>query len=258
MEAVSVLFSLASMCLVIAGAASPWLSFQAPNAPQLTFGLLTFCSSGNCVAMSQAPYTGDLCELKAAAALLFIAFIFAFLSLLTGATLAAGSDALIADHKLKIVFSLSALLLTFIGCVIACNQVRASKSLGRGPAALLHPLFLTTPLPHHRSLLWCSPGVPLLHLAKQPVHVPGQRAQVHAAAWVFLHHFQPPALLHHLYSRRCFSEAQPLKERGKWSRHLSRHAAQLAHAHYPLPRYVTTERRFSEPPGGSMRPAPCF
>lgn len=153
MEAVSVLFSLASMCLVIAGAASPWLSFQAPNAPQLTFGLLTFCSSGNCVAMSQAPYTGDLCELKAAAALLFIAFIFAFLSLLTGATLAAGSDALIADHKLKIVFSLSALLLTFIGCVIACNQVRAPQSLGRGPAALLHSLFLTTPLPLHHSLV---------------------------------------------------------------------------------------------------------
>ncbi len=123
----SVFMSLVSFCLVISGAASPWLGFSAPNVPSLTFGLLSFCSSGNCVAMTQAPYTGDLCQLKVTAALLFVSFIFSFFSFLTGTLLAAGSDAGIADVKLKLTFSLTALLVCFMGTVIGCNQVRGAQ-----------------------------------------------------------------------------------------------------------------------------------
>ena len=111
-------FSLLSFCLVISGAASPWLGFTAPNSPSLTFGLLSFCSGGNCVSMTQAPFTGDLCELKVTAAFLFISFIFSFFSFLTGAAMATGSDAAIADSKLKIVFSLTALFTAFTGGVM--------------------------------------------------------------------------------------------------------------------------------------------
>jgi hypothetical protein len=120
----ALLLSLVSFCLVISGASVPWLGFSAPNAPTLTFGLLSFCSGGNCISMTQAPYTGDLCQLKVTAALLFVAFIFSFFSFLTGAALAAGSDAVIADIKLKVVFSCAALLVTFMGAVIGCHQVR--------------------------------------------------------------------------------------------------------------------------------------
>ena len=127
----SVFMSLVSFCLVISGAASPWLGFSAPNAPALTFGLLSFCSSGNCVSMTQAPYTGDLCQLKVTAALLFVGFIFSFFSFVTGSLLAVGSDASIADVKLKIVFSLAALLVSFMGTVIGCNQVRGGLLGGR-------------------------------------------------------------------------------------------------------------------------------
>ena len=173
LRGVSVFFSLLGMCLVISGGASPWLSFTAPNTPALTFGLLTFCSGGNCVNMSQAPYTGDLCELKAAAAFLFMSFIFSFFSFATGAALASGTDALIADIKLKMVFSTSALGTCFIGTVIGCNQVRGRAGGGaRRRRAFPDP----TPLPSSLA------GLCLLPVAKQQLHVPGQRAKVRPPA----------------------------------------------------------------------------
>jgi hypothetical protein len=75
--------------------------------------------------MSQAPYFGgDLCQLTVTAAFLFVAFIFSVFSSVSGLSLAIGSEVAIADIKVKVVLSLSTLLLCFIGTVIGCNQVR--------------------------------------------------------------------------------------------------------------------------------------
>jgi hypothetical protein len=145
--------SLVSFCLVISGAATPWMGFSAPNAPTLTFGLLSYCSNANCVSMTQAPYTGDLCQLKVTAALLFVAFVFSFFSFLTGAALAAGSDAAIADIKLKIVFSVAACLVAFMGTVIGCNQVRRARRCG---VPLAPPRAVAAPPPLH-PLPHCTP-----------------------------------------------------------------------------------------------------
>jgi len=114
--------------------------------------------------MSQAPYFGgDLCQLTVTAAFLFVAFIFSVFSSVSGLSLAIGSEVAIADIKVKVVLSLSTLLLCFIGTVIGCNQVRDRWHLaGLFFPSPLHffPLFFwsqltpcSTPHPHAAVLL---------------------------------------------------------------------------------------------------------
>lgn len=155
--------SVTTSCLIIAGATAPWLTFQAPNVPLLSFGLLTFCSQGSCVPMSQNPLGPggvDVCQLTVTAAFLFVAFIFSVFSAMSGLSLAIGSEVALADIKVKVVLSLSTLLLSFIGTVIGCNQVRRESTPGL--CVFLYyfwsfcvastcgsPLLLPTPLPLH-------------------------------------------------------------------------------------------------------------
>lgn len=154
--------SVTTSCLIIAGATAPWLTFQAPNVPLLSFGLLTFCSQGSCVPMSQNPLGPggvDVCQLTVTAAFLFVAFIFSVFSAMSGLSLAIGSEVAIADIKVKVVLSLSTLLLSFIGTVIGCNQVRRESTPGSYVFIICgfffvastrgSPLLLPTPLPLH-------------------------------------------------------------------------------------------------------------
>jgi hypothetical protein len=184
----SVILNVVCFSLIISSAASPWLGFTAPNVPAQTFGLLTWCSGGNCVSMAQAPYSNDLCELKVTAAFLFISFICSFFAFATLLALMAESDALIADPKLRMAFSALSWFTALLGCIIGCNNVRCGGCaalllpcrgffyFSRLPAQTSPPCLFSLPLPNE--------DVCILLETKHPVRCHGHCTKVHAHAWV--------------------------------------------------------------------------
>ena len=129
--------SLTCACLAVSGASCPWLSFAGDAVTSaVTIGLFRYCSGGKCedikvdlasLSTASQPFISASivaamagAELKVAAAMFYLAFIFLLFSTVAGVAVMAGKG----SGKAKLLLSAFSALLLFIGEVIAANWVR--------------------------------------------------------------------------------------------------------------------------------------
>ena len=142
--------SLTCACLAVSGASCPWLSFAGDAVTSaVTIGLFKYCSGGKCedikvdlasLSTASQPFISASivaamagAELKVAAAMFYLAFIFLLFSTAAGVAVMAGKG----SGKAKLLLSAFSALLLFIGEVIAANWVRARPL----PSRPFFPLF---------------------------------------------------------------------------------------------------------------------